>query len=61
MHWQNRVLESQLGILIVARGIGMSMAANRHPGVRAALCLIYYQHDYLVSIMMQIFWCSVHA
>lgn len=26
------------GILICATGIGMSMAANRHRGVRAALC-----------------------
>lgn len=26
------------GILICATGIGMSMAANRHHGVRAALC-----------------------
>ncbi len=27
-----------MGILICGTGIGMSMAANRHPGIRAALC-----------------------
>jgi len=26
------------GILICGTGIGMSMTANRHPGIRAALC-----------------------
>ena len=30
--------EGELGILICGTGIGMSMTANRHPGVRAALC-----------------------
>jgi len=36
----NRVLASNdtLGILICGTGIGMSMAANRHYGIRAALC-----------------------
>lgn len=29
---------SALGVLICGTGIGMSMAANRHRGVRAALC-----------------------
>jgi ribose 5-phosphate isomerase B len=30
--------EAGLGILVCGTGIGMSIAANRHPGVRAALC-----------------------
>jgi len=30
--------EADLGILICGTGIGMSMSANRHRGVRAALC-----------------------
>lgn len=32
------------GVLICGSGIGMSMAANRHPGIRAALC-----HDGLTA------------
>jgi ribose 5-phosphate isomerase B len=30
--------EAEQGILVCGTGIGMSMAANRHHGVRAALC-----------------------
>ncbi len=30
--------ETAVGILICGTGIGMSMAANRHPHIRAALC-----------------------
>jgi len=36
----NNVLKEEhaLGILVCGTGIGMSMAANRHKGIRAALC-----------------------
>ena len=30
--------EAESGVLICGTGIGMAIAANRHPGVRAALC-----------------------
>lgn len=32
------------GVLICGSGIGISIAANRHPGIRAALC-----HDHLTA------------
>lgn len=33
-----RVLQGSLGLLICGTGMGMSMAANRYPGIGAALC-----------------------
>ena len=38
------VLENpgSMGILICGSGIGMSLAANKHKGIRAALCHDYY-------------------
>lgn len=30
--------QASLGVIICGTGIGMSMAANRHPGIRAAVC-----------------------
>lgn len=30
--------EADAGVLVCGTGIGMSMAANKHPGIRAALC-----------------------
>ena len=40
---------AKTGILICGTGIGMSMAANRHPGVRAALC-----HDAFTAEMARL-------
>ncbi len=34
--------EADRGVLVCATGIGMSMAANKVPGVRAALCWTVY-------------------
>ena len=38
--------ENALGILICGSGIGMSIAANRHKGIRAALCTCEFQARY---------------
>lgn len=38
--------DTSRGILICGTGIGISIAANRHPGIRAALC-----HDELTATM----------
>ncbi len=35
--------DAGLGILICGSGIGMSIAANRHKGIRAALCTSEFQ------------------
>ncbi|MCL4232968.1 MAG: ribose 5-phosphate isomerase B [Deltaproteobacteria bacterium] len=34
--------EAALGVLVCGTGLGMSYAANRHPGVRAAVCTDSY-------------------
>lgn len=38
--------KGDLGVLICGTGIGMAMAANRHPGVRAALCHDAFTAEY---------------
>ncbi len=38
--------KSALGILICGTGIGMSISANRHKGIRAALCATEFQARY---------------
>ncbi len=38
--------EGDAGVLICGTGIGMAMAANRHPGVRAALCHDAFTAEY---------------
>ena len=38
-----------MGILICGSGIGMSLAANKHKGIRAALC-----HDYYTAKMARL-------
>jgi ribose 5-phosphate isomerase B len=35
--------EADVGVLICGTGVGMSIAANRHSGIRAALCTTEYE------------------
>lgn len=40
-HALSKLVESsqvELGVLVCGSGVGMSIAANRHPGVRAVVC-----------------------
>jgi ribose 5-phosphate isomerase B len=37
--------ECQRGFLICGTGIGMSLAANKHPGIRAACCSDLYSAE----------------
>ena len=48
------VLENagSFGVLICGSGIGMSIAANRHKGIRAALCTEPYSATMSPRIMM---------
>ncbi|MBD3370417.1 ribose 5-phosphate isomerase B [Candidatus Fermentibacteria bacterium] len=38
--------DAEVGLLVCNTGIGMSMAANRHKGIRAALCLFPLMASY---------------
>ena len=41
--------DAEAGVLVCGTGLGMSMAANRHPGVRAAVC-----HDAYTAAMARL-------
>ena len=45
--------KSNVGILVCGSGLGMSMAANRHKKIRAALCIPLKMRNYQDCIMMQ--------
>ena len=45
-----------LAVLICGTGIGMSIAANKMKGIRAALCMMNFQPGLPVPIMMPMYW-----
>ena len=48
--------EADRGIVLCGTGIGISIAANKIKGIRAALCHETYTAKCLVNIIMLMFW-----
>ena len=48
--------ENSQGILICGSGIGMSMSANKHDGIRAALC-----HDAYTDLLQEVITMPIYC